>query len=156
MPIDRDTNGRTHEPSLRELTAELDGIDKLLTEKIERLREVVMSALAAQKELTGQSFAASKEAIIKAENAQSQYNVGHNDLLKKQDAMIPRHEFDALKQTWNDKFDANKDAMKVEMSGMRQSIDQSAGKGMAWQTMLVIAGIIAGVLITYLTMAHHN
>ena len=154
MPNDHE-NGRTHEPNLRELTVETDGLRDLLIEKIERLREVMTNSLSAQEKLTTQAFAASKEAITKAETAQTQYNTGHNDLLKKQDSMISRTEFDVVKNGWNEKFDAMKDSTKLEISGLRESRSEGIGKGATWNTVLVIAGIVAGVLVTYLTMAHH-
>jgi len=154
VPNDHE-NGRTHEPNLRELTVETDGLRDLLIEKIERLREVMTNSLSAQEKLTTQAFAASKEAITKAEAAQTQYNTGHNDLLKKQDSMISRTEFDVVKNGWNEKFDAMKDSTKLEISGLRESRSEGIGKGATWNTVLVIVGIVAGVLVTYLTMAHH-
>ena len=99
-----DANGnRTHEPSLRELTAELDGLRDLLLAKIEAFKEIlderdklyterdnsrrtaVDAALMAVKEQTKASFDASEKAISKAEGAQNSYNQTHNDLSRKLD-----------------------------------------------------------------------
>lgn len=107
---------RTHEPSLRELTANLDGLRELLLSKLEAAKEVsterdrlyaerdaarraaVDAALVAMKEQTSQSFAASEKAIVKAEEAQHAYNVVHNDLARKMDdqnkATMPRMEIE--------------------------------------------------------------
>lgn len=110
-----DPNGaRTHEPTLRELTTELDGLRELLLAKLEASKEVINerdklykerddsrrtavdAALAAAKEQTKASFDASEKAIVKAEEAQKSYNVAHNDLARKMDeqnkATMPRLE----------------------------------------------------------------
>lgn len=116
---------RTHEPSLRELTAELDGLRKLVaaevkaadtlakerdkwyTERDKDRQASVDKALTAAKEQTASSFAASKEAILKAEEAQRAYNTAHNDLARKMDeqnkATIPRQESEARFRTIEEK-----------------------------------------------------
>lgn len=73
-----DGNGRTHEPSLREITVQLDGLDRLYEERDRRYEDrfkaqelAVAAALAAQEKLTAAAFAASKEAILKAEASQT-------------------------------------------------------------------------------------
>jgi chromosome segregation ATPase len=112
-----DTNGRTHEPSLRELTVEIDGLRALLLSKIESTKQIlderdklykerddsrrtaVDAALSAAKEQTKASFEASEKAIVKAEEAQKSYNQSHNDLARKMDdqskATMPRSETEA-------------------------------------------------------------
>lgn len=113
-----DENGRTHEPSLRELTAELDGLRELLLSKLDerdRLykerddsrRTAVDAALSAAKEQTKQSFEASEKAIVKAEEAQKSYNQSHNDLARKMDdqnkATMPRTETEERFRTIEEK-----------------------------------------------------
>lgn len=120
-----DGNGsRTHEPSLRELTAEMDGLRELFHAKFDSLKEIlderdrlykerdesrktaVDAALTAVKEQTKDSFVASEKAIVKAEEAQKAYNSSHNDLARKMDdqnkATMPRPEaqqrFSALEE----------------------------------------------------------
>jgi len=114
MSEDRTANNRTHEPSLRELTIDLDGLKELLISKMESMKEVINerdklykerddsrrtavdAALAAAKEQTKASFEASEKAIVKAEEAQKSYNIAHNDLARKMDeqnkATMPRTE----------------------------------------------------------------
>jgi hypothetical protein len=74
---DKGNSGRTHEPSLRELTAELDGIRGIFDEKIDRVREVAderdrryEQRFVAMDEKTGLALTSSKEAVNKAEVAQ--------------------------------------------------------------------------------------
>jgi hypothetical protein len=109
-----DRNGRTHEPNLRELTAEIDGLrdltntrftyvekvqderHQLYKERAESQKVAVDDALAAQKEQTTASFQASEKAIVKAEESQKVYNQGHNDLSRKMEqqysTMVPQAE----------------------------------------------------------------
>jgi hypothetical protein len=70
-------NGRTHEPSLRELTAELDGIRGIFDEKIDRVREVAderdrryEERFKAMDEKTTLALNSSDKAVNKAEIAQ--------------------------------------------------------------------------------------
>lgn len=123
----RDFNNRTHEPSLRELTAELDGLrewiearldgirellnerDRLYRERDDSRRTAVDAALTAVKEQTKASFEASEKAIVKAEEAQRAYNLSHNDLSKKLDeqnkATMPRTEAESRFHTLQEKID---------------------------------------------------
>lgn len=96
------SNGpRTHEPNIRELTADLDGLrevmkaelralndlaverDRRYSERDESRQEEVKNALVAAKEQTAASFSASKEAITEAKKSQDAYNLTHNDLVRK-------------------------------------------------------------------------
>ena len=128
-----DQNGRTHEPSLRELTAELDGMRNLLLEKIEATKGIlderdklyteralaggkaVEAALKAAETLTNAAFAASEKAIVKAEEAQKSYNAAHNDLSRKMDeqnkATMPRTETEARMGNLSDKVDEVRSAI---------------------------------------------
>jgi hypothetical protein len=144
MSDDRSDNGaRTHEPSLRELTAEVDGLGKLMLAKIEANREIlderdklyterdnsrrtaVEAALTAVKEQTKASFDASEKAIVKAEEAQKSYNQSHNDLSRKLDeqnkATMPRSETETRFHSMEEKIGSIRDAL-VETSG------QTAGR----------------------------
>jgi chromosome segregation ATPase len=123
-----ETNNRTHEPTLRELTSELDGQRAFVLSRIDALKEIIDerdrryqerdearraaidASLIAAKEQTAASFAASEKAIAKAEEAQRAYNQSHNDLAKKMDeqnkAMMLRSEsegrFHAVEEKIND------------------------------------------------------
>ena len=84
--------------------------------------------------LTNAAFQASKEAIVKAEAAQNQYNVAHNDLTKKMDGqykeMTPRSETLALERALNEKIQIERDQAK-ELSGK------------LWLPLLAVGGIAA-------------
>lgn len=131
-------NGRTHEPSLREVTVELDGLVKLYEERDRRYEDRFKAqetagdkALAAAEKLTAAAFAASKEAITKAEEAQRAYNVSHNDLIRKMDAMIPRTEFDQRFRDAAERVDDLKKRYDLEIADLRES--RSMGTGQASQ-----------------------
>src|ERR1700694_4964652 len=82
-----ESNGRTHEPSLREVTKELNGAKELLLSRIDALTQLlderdrlyserddnrktaVDAALAAAKEAVQAALLAAKEAVSKAEDA---------------------------------------------------------------------------------------
>lgn len=112
----RSETGRTHEPGLRELTAQLDGLreliderDRLYSERSTTIREEIKTA-----------FASSEKAITKSEASQQVYNTGHNDLTRKMEAqysmMVPREE---ARLKW--------DAVDKELQSLRES--RSGGQG---------------------------
>lgn len=172
-------NGRTHEPSLRELTAELDGLRLFLIEKVEGLRQIIderheqykeratagkeaiSAALAAAEKATSAAIVASKETAADTKSAQADYNKSHNDLLKKQEAMIPRPEFDRATTEWRDKFEDHKkdeqkkmDEVKAEIAVLREYKSQNTGKeetqtkgheNIKWVVSLIV-GLLLGVL----------
>jgi IMP dehydrogenase/GMP reductase len=174
---EKENNSRTHEPSLRELTSELDGLRELVDEKFRRLKDIiderdrlykeradgqktaVDAALTANKDLTAQAMTASKESAQKTEQAQLTYNISHNDLLKKQDAMIPRTEFDQAKSTWLEKFDGTKttwqtqfdslkDTLKAEIGSLKESRSERGGKELALQRVQTQTNWSTGIVIT--------
>jgi hypothetical protein len=94
----KEENGnRTHEPNLREVTAELDGLKDLALAKIEALREVmderdkryaagdqsgrtaVDAALAAAKEAVQTAMVANEKAAEKTEQALKEYKSASNE-----------------------------------------------------------------------------
>jgi hypothetical protein len=134
-------NGRTHEPSLRELTAEIDGLRELLNERNKWYGErdkdrqlAVDKALAAAEKATAAAFAASKEAIVKAEDGQKAYNVSHNDLLKRLDQQhgetLPRTEA-------NLRFDTLTAAIRA-LELFKSNIE---GRMIVWAGILVVASV---------------
>jgi hypothetical protein len=171
-----DTNGsRTHEPSLRELTGQLDDLKDLMREKFEGVDKIayerdrlykerheaadkaITAALTAQKETTSAAFAASKEAIVKAENSQNSYNTSHNDLIKKQEQMIPRPEVDRIVQAWEEKFnDLKKEvaALKEFRSGgigekealASNRLQHNWSVGIQVVVAIFVSGIVVGII----------
>lgn len=147
---------RTHEPSVRELTAEFDGFkevmderDRLYKERHDANKEAVKTALDGQREKVEAAFDAAEKSANKTEKAQESYNVSHNDLLKKQDAMIPRHEFDATKTAWQEKFDGIKEelaALKIwRGEGIGGAVQRTEGRQQSQWTIdkLIVVAIAA-------------
>jgi chromosome segregation ATPase len=130
---------RTHEPNLRELTAQIDGIVRLYEERDRRYEE---------------RFTAAKEAVTKAESAQTAYNTNHNDLTRKMDAqygfMLPRTEAENRFRNHDEKIDE----IKKELASLRES--RSEGSGRREQTNWLIGigigiiGLILGFLSRYI------
>ena len=72
----KSADGRTHEPSLRELTAQLDDLKELMTEKDKSLRDLVnerdrlyTTQFRSAKEEVASALTSAKEAVVKAEAA---------------------------------------------------------------------------------------
>lgn len=118
MTSEGNDNGRTHEPNLREITSELDGLRELMDERDRRYgtvaqdaKEAVAAALSAQKELTTAAFAASEKAIGKAEAAQIDYNARSNEFRQALD-------------------DSNKDKLsRVEADNRFHVVEEKIGDG---------------------------
>jgi hypothetical protein len=102
---------------LHALKAAFDAFKELMAERHERYGERAEAAQTA----VDAAFASSKEAILKAEEAQRAYNTSHNDLLRKQEMMIPRPEFVGIVERINERIDEVKSAIA--------SLDVSRGKG---------------------------
>ena len=173
-----DTNGsRTHEPSLREVTAELDGLRTLLLAKLEALNEklderdklyterdtsrrtAVEAALVAVKEQTASAFAASKEGIVEAKKGQDAYNATHNDLLRKMDdqnkSTMSRSEIDARFHAVEEKINTLKDSVATVGSAVAAQIAavtgaQAGGKSVKDESRSNVAILVSvvAVLIT--------
>ena len=144
----------------------------LMKEQFEAQKEAVQAALAAQKEQTASSFAASEKAITKAEEAQKSYNQTHNELSRKMDeqykTMMPREESlgrhavhevryqelkeESSKQRIEFKEDISKLRIELmkEIGGLRESRSEGTGeKGgrLSQQQFLVMVLSIIGSLI---------
>jgi hypothetical protein len=112
----------------------------------------VNAALAAQEKAVTAAFLASEKAIVKAEEAQREYNVGHNDLLHKMDdqynVMMPREE--ALVRIGA--IDAKIELGRTEIAGLRESRSESKGtkENKSENAIYVIAG--TGIVISVISM----
>lgn len=166
-----DPSGRTHEPGLRELVAEVDGLrevmlskieaigtllnerDKLYTERDNSRRTAVEAALAAAKENTANAFNASEKAIVKAEEAQKSYNASHNDLARKMDdqskATMPRAENESRLRSLEEKINEVRNAFSAEggvLVGSKATKDESRAN---LAILLSFGGLIVAILISW-------
>jgi len=144
--------------SLREL---LDERDRLYKERDDARRVAVDAALAAAKEQTATSFSASEKAIVKAENAQSEYNVRSNEFRGQLDdqakRLISRVEVEQIVKSQEEKLqrldtdlrDLRESRSEFRGGGQgRQSVkDESRANLAAIGTLLAIAGLVAGWFI---------
>jgi len=164
---DEDVNGRTHEPSLRELTAELDAVRELMLEKASALRDLVDerdrlykerddsrrtavdAALAAAKEMNVIVAQASEKAIVKAENAQSEYNVRSNEFRGQLDdqakMLISRTEVETMIRNIEEKIMRNENDVRALREGAREGIGKVAGAQVLWG--LLIGLLMAGITV---------
>jgi hypothetical protein len=142
---------RFHDPDIRELTAEVDGLRELTMAKLEALRDLlderdrmyagrdeagktaVDAALVAVKEQTKNSFDASEKAIKKAEEAQTAYNVAHN-------ATMPRLEMESRIHALEAKIVDVHDAIESQLEAA-----QSVAENRALRIESVIDTIKSGI-----------
>jgi hypothetical protein len=146
--------------TLEVLAARLDAYENLAAERdrwyAERDKDrqsQVEKALTAAKEQTASSFAASKEAILKAEEAQRAYNTSHNDLARKMDeqgkATMPRTETESRFRTLEEKVNEVRTGVMVgggTLQGARAVKDESrANIAVALSVLSLIAAILMKV-----------
>jgi hypothetical protein len=155
---------RTHEPNLRELTSDLDGLKAFLLSRHDALREVVDereklytersiasgravdAALKAAETLTNAAFAASEKAIQKAESNAEKWRDNANEW---RTAMLDRESKFAAKPEVENEFKS----IRTEMASLSKSRDEGSGKAEGSHALwgYVLAGLaIAGWLITTL------
>lgn len=100
-----------------------------IKKQFEQQEKNVAFALASQKELSQNVANASDKAITKAEEAQKQYNQGHNDLSRKMEdqykEMLPRKEADERQKNQEEKLEAH----RGELSDLRQKIEEMRVRG---------------------------
>jgi len=125
-----------HEPSLRELSRQIDGIEALLNERDRRYDERFLSA---------------KEAVAKAEAAQTAYNANHNDLTRKMDAqyafMLSRTEADSRFHNHDEKIDE----IKKDLASLRESRSEGSGRREQTNWLLTLAIGIIGLILGFLS-----
>ncbi len=151
-----ENGNRTHEPSLRELTAELDGLrgisvaetlalrdhvdtlDRLYTERDRARATAVDAALLAQEKLVNAAFAAAQKANDKYEEAQRDYNKRSNEFRGTLDdqakLMLTRKEADEKYKTFDIKDEELRrdaqikyDDLRREIQNLRESRAESTG-----------------------------
>jgi len=134
-----DPNGRTHEPDIRELTAQLDGLRELLEERDRRYCE----RFKAQDDKTILALTSAKEAVGKAEAATERRFESVNEfratLSDQARDLMPRKEADQRFQALADRIEVLKKAADEQRDQMRRDIAalqlaQSAGAGAKTQT----------------------
>ena len=87
----------------------------------------MVAALAAQKELTASAFAASEKAIVKAENAQQEYNIRSNEFRGQLDdqakMLMPRRETEQLISQVN----SNMEVLRADIVAVRDEVSRHLG-----------------------------
>lgn len=134
-----DTNGRTHEPSLRELTGQLDDLkelllakhqsiiqvmderDKLYTDRANSSKTAVDAALKAAETLTNASFAASEKAIGKADANAEKWRENANEWRA---AMQDREVKFAARIEMDNEFKN----LRAELASLKESRSQVTGR----------------------------
>lgn len=167
MAAPQHKNGRAAAPqlgaSIREyLERVIDERDRLYDVRFKAAETAVNAALAAQEKQTSASFLASEKAIVKAEDAQREYNVRSNEFRGQLDdqakLLMPRSEAAVSYHALEDKLGSNKgeferrfENISKEIAGLRESRSEISGKTIGSHAMwgYVLAAIsVAGALLT--------
>jgi hypothetical protein len=165
--------GRTHEPSLRELTTDLDYLRELFTEKVDGLARLVderdrhlaqrlhdrdnlfNGALKAVEEKTALALASSERAVTKSEIANDKrfdtVNEFRSSLSDQAATMLTRAEANAKFGSYEEKFDE----IKRDMNKIRDSLSTSVGKDLASERSTSrnewSIGILVVVILSFIT-----
>lgn len=102
---------------IAEVGGRIDGVERLATERDRLYKERADAA----KEQVGVAFNAAEKAKVASDSAQHEYNIGHNDLIRKMDAQhketLPReeasNEFKSVR--------AEVDRLRTDVQGLRES-----------------------------------
>jgi hypothetical protein len=126
--------------SLREfLEQQIQDNDRLYDTRFRAGEIAVNAALAAQKELTNAAFAASEKAIVKAEEAQKDYNQRSNEFRGQLDdqakSFITRIEISILFKAQDDRITKMEEQqakdvslLRAEIQGLRETRSQTVGE----------------------------
>lgn len=133
------TNGeRTHEPNLREITAQLDDFKDLMNERDKRYDD---------------RFKAQEKAVEKAENAQRDYNIKTNEFRQALDDAnknnLSRQEANATFKSQDDKHEELKKRVEALTLGGGVMQGRTAATSAAWANVaqIVLLAILAGTFI---------
>jgi hypothetical protein len=156
MPESKDA-GRTHEPSLREVTAELDGLKEFLIEKIESVKTTAderdrryEDRFTAIDEKTGLALSTSKEAVNKSEVAVEKrfdsVNEFRGTLSDQAATLLPRPEAAAKFAAYDEKLED----MKKDIIALREFRSEGSGRMDATKVFMGILMTAIGIVIGFI------
>ena len=156
-------NGRTHEPSLRELTAEMDGLRNVMSAKFERVDTKMderdrryEDRFIAMDDKTSLALNASEKAVVKAETATEKRFDGVNEFrgtLSDQAAnLLPRAEANAKFTALEEKFLSLKDELSRSVNtGLGAKSEKHEGRANISLFAALLFGA-AGTLVGFVGM----
>lgn len=143
----------TAEPSLREyFTLWLNKLEVSVNERFKASDEAVKAALAAQKELTATAFASSEKAIVKAEEAQREYNIRSNEFRGQLDdqnkLQMARTEALSMFEALEKRNEERTKAVDGRLSSLEMYRNQNEGKSSGQAPYIAIAFAIISAVMT--------
>jgi len=156
-------NISTREPTISELSKELEGLKELLTFKIDAVKDT----MAERQALYQERYDAQEKAIGKAAIAQDSYNVAHNDLTRKMEIQaketMPRLEIQGMFRAVDDKINSAIHAVEERITGIQNMVMSSGGiaSGSKEQRqdnraqMSIIISISGLILVIVIAIASH-
>lgn len=150
---------RTHEPSIGELASELDGTKDLILARIDALKTVMEERDRLYKE----RYEAQEKAISKATIAQDQYNVSHNDLVRKMEIQaketMPRLEIQGMFRATDDKLSGAVHGLEERITGIQNMLVGFGGAAQGGKAVkdesranIAMAVSVVGLLITIVVL----
>ena len=142
------------DPEIAALYRLIDERDRQYSAAFKAAETAVNAALAAQQQAVKDAFLASEKAIVKAEDAQRDYNVRSNEFRGQLDdqakTLMPRSESAALFHAIDEKLGLMQSATDLKIENLRKDIaslreSRSEGTGRASQQAVYISMAIAGV-----------
>jgi hypothetical protein len=173
VPSNRENNpvnGRVHDPSLRELTAELDGVRELLISKVESSRVVMderdvryEQRFKAMDEKTSLALTASEKAVSKAETATEKrfdaVNEFRGTLSDQARLLIPREEVNARFSASDQKIEGLKEQFQKDIGSLKETRSEVSGKEKGrdhtWAIALAIGLAVLGDIIAVAAILTH-
>lgn len=151
--------------------------DRLYDTRFKAAETAVSAALAAQEKSTSTAFQASEKAVLKAEDAQKDYNQRSNEFRGQLDdqakTLMPRNEAQAMFKSFEEKLEVLKSTherdqalARTDIGNLRESRSVTVGetttmrevKGDSqWRTgtIIVVAVAVIEILLRFLPVAPH-
>jgi hypothetical protein len=151
--------------SLREyFTLWVTRLEKDMDGRFKASDEAVKAALAAQKELTATAFASSEKAIVKAEEAQREYNVRSNEfrgqlddqaklLITRTEAISRFETIDKRGEETKLRHDAEIASLRAEIGNLRESRSEGVGSNISLRDSRTQGNIDTSRMITIIIAA---
>jgi hypothetical protein len=143
---------------LARLKEVMDERDRLYSTQFKSAETAVSAALAAQEKATSAAFAASEKAVLKAENAQADYNTRSNEFRGQLDdqakTLMPRLEVNTMMRAMEEKLETIKagsskdiDILRQDIRSLRESRSEAGGKDIAREAVHQQSNWSTGILV---------
>lgn len=145
LKLQDETNGRTHEPTIRELVAEFDGFKDVMNER-DRL---YMEKFRAQEEKNTMALAGSDKAVTKAETAVEKRLEGVNEFRK---SLSDQATMFLSKPEAEPRFSALDKRVSLLEGTTAQNTGRSAGTSASIGLMILLGSVLSAIIFGVLNL----